>query len=554
LIKGTEVIWTCIDGDIDRPIITGAVPNPLNPSVTTHENNTSNVIKTSSGITMGFHDGAGSGVGQNATGGGAGDGLAAQQQNQRVNNSSEPSNEVQTTKPLLSNDFNSINQSAYRVSTSAQANPLGTDVKNHELQLQQQKANDGEFETSTNTQATAATADNIKFVLDVPYDTGKKSFLRLGDKGSDTESDGWQDYTDGHHISNTKGDRMSITDGKQTDIITSGKYSKKIAGQDSVGWVEEYIPNGSFGGKKVARKITIGASCETAITVGEKESVFGGFSFLGTAGLGTSLAIGGTLGFTIGSKIAFSEAISTSYTRGYEISHSSVGKISDAPTQTSTAHASNKLNVCLPIPAYPSTALALKVGGVALGAIVTGAVVAGVAHLAGVDLEAECKKAVGSGDKIVNDNDLDSTGAITTGTVVGVSTALASAITANSYANVAAHKLAPAITELSLTPATVRLGFGDEKESLKPARLPGIDITPGAITIGFGFASQIVITLAGIKIQTPNLTLDGTKVQVGSAMTTMLDVKGGKVGIAGTASIKLDSASISQTAATTVIS
>jgi hypothetical protein len=507
--------------------------------VTNTENANSNVIKTSSGITMGFHDGAGSGVGQNATGGGAGDGLAAQQQNQRVNNSSEPSNEVEATKPLLSNNFNPINQSAYRVSTSAQANPLGTDVKNHELHLQQQKAADGEFETSTNTAEVAPVAanattgaveitakeNNIKFVLDVPYDTGKKSSLRLGDKGSDTESDGWQDYTDGHHISNTKGDRMSITDGKQTDIITSGKYSKTIAGQDSVGWVEEYIPNGSFGGKKVARKITIGASCETAIKVGEKESVFGGFSFLGTAGLATSLAIAGKLDVTFGSKIDFSAAISTSYSRGWAISHSSVGIFSDAPTQTSTAHASNKLNVCLPIPTYPSTVLALGVGGAALTAIATGAVAAGVAHLAGVDIKAEYNKAVGNGQKIVNDNDLDSTGAITTGAVVGVSTALASAITANSFANVAAHKLAPAITELSLTPLGARLGMGVS------APAPGIDITPAAIKIGFGPTNQIVITPTGITIMTPKLNVISpgmvkvTGGTVGLNATTLMDIK-----------------------------
>lgn len=59
LLPGTEVIWSCIDGDIDRPIITGAVANETNKSVTNTDNHTSNVIKTTSGITMGFHDGPG---------------------------------------------------------------------------------------------------------------------------------------------------------------------------------------------------------------------------------------------------------------------------------------------------------------------------------------------------------------------------------------------------------------------------------------------------------------------------------------------------------------
>jgi len=57
LLKGTEVIWTCIDGDLDRPIIVGTVPNPLNKSVVTEDNKTANVIKTPGGIHMEFNDG-----------------------------------------------------------------------------------------------------------------------------------------------------------------------------------------------------------------------------------------------------------------------------------------------------------------------------------------------------------------------------------------------------------------------------------------------------------------------------------------------------------------
>jgi len=251
LLKGTEVIWTCIDGDIDRPIITGAVPNPLKPSVTNTQNANSNVIKTSSGITMGFHDGPGGGANASTS---SSEGLAAQQQNQRVNNSSKPSNEVQTTKPCLSNDFNSTNQSDYRVSTSAQANSLGTDVKNHELQLQQQNASNGHFETSTHTAAVAhvdanattgaaevtAVADNIKFVLDVPYQvadltaspplTDKKSYLRLGDKdtGAD-QKDGIRMYTDGNYHLDVKGDLTGTQGGKKSTVTKGTKFTYNIS-------------------------------------------------------------------------------------------------------------------------------------------------------------------------------------------------------------------------------------------------------------------------------------------------------------------------------------
>jgi type VI secretion system secreted protein VgrG len=62
LLKGTEVIWTCMDGDLDRPIITGVVPGTgqgANKSVVTAKNSTDNVIKTPSGIVVKMRDGKG---------------------------------------------------------------------------------------------------------------------------------------------------------------------------------------------------------------------------------------------------------------------------------------------------------------------------------------------------------------------------------------------------------------------------------------------------------------------------------------------------------------
>jgi type VI secretion system VgrG family protein len=69
LHKDVEVIWACIDGDPDRPIIVGTVPNPLNPSVVTADNSTKNVIKTASGSFLEFNDGPGLGGMVQKTGG-----------------------------------------------------------------------------------------------------------------------------------------------------------------------------------------------------------------------------------------------------------------------------------------------------------------------------------------------------------------------------------------------------------------------------------------------------------------------------------------------------
>ena len=42
----TEVVWACVNGDPDRPIIVGSVPNPSNASPVTSENRAQSVIRT----------------------------------------------------------------------------------------------------------------------------------------------------------------------------------------------------------------------------------------------------------------------------------------------------------------------------------------------------------------------------------------------------------------------------------------------------------------------------------------------------------------------------
>lgn len=49
LRKGTEVLFTFLGGDPDRPVIAGVVPNALTPSPVTRANHTQNVIKTGGG-------------------------------------------------------------------------------------------------------------------------------------------------------------------------------------------------------------------------------------------------------------------------------------------------------------------------------------------------------------------------------------------------------------------------------------------------------------------------------------------------------------------------
>lgn len=54
--KGTEVLIAHVDGDPDRPLIVGAVPNPVTPSPVVSGNATQSVLQTASGIRVELED------------------------------------------------------------------------------------------------------------------------------------------------------------------------------------------------------------------------------------------------------------------------------------------------------------------------------------------------------------------------------------------------------------------------------------------------------------------------------------------------------------------
>ncbi len=60
LHKGTEVLLAFIDGDPDRPVIAGAVPNPATPSPVSGDNQTMAVLQTGGSNRMAIEDKAGS--------------------------------------------------------------------------------------------------------------------------------------------------------------------------------------------------------------------------------------------------------------------------------------------------------------------------------------------------------------------------------------------------------------------------------------------------------------------------------------------------------------
>jgi hypothetical protein len=281
LVKGTEVIWTCIDGDIDRPIITGTVPNPQNPSVTNTENATSNVIKTTSGISMGFHDGTGS-VGSSATGGKGS--LAAQQQNQNTiqvvqavidcdKQDSEAS--LPLIKPPLVDHFimRPIVQQQQMVDNRIDLNDEGTNVDAKQWRVGLAYA-----------EGTAANVNDITR-------EDKDVYLRLGeastfetDIGDLWGADGWLDYTDGDHNSITKGNHTVQTDGV---------------------YFEKSNKNFSY---------AINARHSYSITAKNTHAI--GVSTSSTAGLNFATSLGLDVAIKTGVSVTFANSRAYSYTKG----------------------------------------------------------------------------------------------------------------------------------------------------------------------------------------------------------------------------------------------
>ncbi|EDP65154.1 hypothetical protein BAL199_01369 [alpha proteobacterium BAL199] len=71
LLKDTEVILACVNGDPDRPIIVGAMQNQQFPSVVSSGSNTMNRLRTTSGALFEIDDGPASGGGGGSAGTGA---------------------------------------------------------------------------------------------------------------------------------------------------------------------------------------------------------------------------------------------------------------------------------------------------------------------------------------------------------------------------------------------------------------------------------------------------------------------------------------------------
>jgi type VI secretion system VgrG family protein len=252
LAPGTEVIWTCIDGDIDRPIITGTVPNPLNPNPTTTDNYTQNIIKTLSGTTMGFLDGL------FGTSGGA---------------------------KFLEGGSNNDTQD------SEEADESGEEGSNNDTQ-DSEEADESKIDAD----------GSGSFFVEVPFNPDKKSLLRMGEacdvslsksceKETDTFASGILSFTDGERTTITMRDDNHWHYGVSSDYYKAMQFScfndNKL--EFYLGTAFDYKA-GLFAEVEAGFKSSIALGIQTEMNLAAKATVGMEWTYSSTTGSNVDLA------------------------------------------------------------------------------------------------------------------------------------------------------------------------------------------------------------------------------------------------------------------------
>ncbi len=239
LLKGTEVLWTCVDGDPDRPVITGVVPNPLNKSVVNAESHTKNRIQTASGIVMEFQDGPGPAAQAASVAGGR---LSGQQQAQRIAGCAP-------TAAVVSASGLETVSTELMPNKNAAASNASHDPAHQGLQVQQHYQQPVGSNSDTGPEDLGHIEQEQKwFRVEVPnYDGSKKGYIRLGKSTGENPEDlvvdknnppsDWEDRSD-HETKSDPRFELALN-GEQLDGVFD--YVEGNRTTVTKGNVEEYV-------------------------------------------------------------------------------------------------------------------------------------------------------------------------------------------------------------------------------------------------------------------------------------------------------------------------
>lgn len=449
LDAGASVLWSCINGDPDRPVITGAVPTALAPSPVTRQNQSRSVIRARGGAQIEF----------GTSGGGP--------------------------------------------ETLERMAPIGpTDLRPAIAQRQLWDPPEGGTAMAGTVESTESDANKF-FKIKVPnYNTdGGDCYLRMGkfdnseapeqefanmssdgSSGGDRTfdlSDGTFDYTDGNRAEITALNRNVIIGGKSRFAIGAGGMGVWDAGTCFYNHTRKVGETFFSLGPAVWRTTTVDNGASDTYTYGDSESFSAGFSFSGRVGLDAGVFIGGKIDMAIAASLSLSASISTSFTAGISWEESKGGSVYNTSNAESSAQISNKMNV---------KPLSIGMGGTALPwfTSIAGLLTAGIAT--GVTF------GMSQDDAVEN--------AVPLGLGTGAAAGLLTAFTLATATKYATHKASPPVTEISLSPTDITIGM-----AAGPPLLPGIKISGSGILISHNPASFIRVTAAGVTINSPKLSV-----------------------------------------------
>ncbi len=374
LHKGTEVIWTCLDGDPDRPIITGVVPNPLNKSVIDAESHTKNRIKTASGILIEMNDGAG--PPPDDEGQGQGGAMAGQQQMQRLSGPS-PADIVPVPAQSL------LTQQQLQPDTVTESDAAGPNDIWLKLGVPSYHGNNSSYvrygkhdpnnEAEDGCSLTKDPATNAALPAPVPLELNNAAA-----KPADVahQLDGVLDYTSGNRTEITLHNREVKVIGKNR--IDIGDEPGKPA------WTDYKRKVGSsVTGADIWRQTTLSYGSKDSWHFGDKEIGTVGLGFSGFAGLATGVKLGGSLSLTGTADVDYGYAFSVSAKKGANVDLCAESQnTSDAEDHDMIGGKTISIRIKGPIEkaADKTHSMTWKSFGAGVAAVTAGALTAGVAN------------------------------------------------------------------------------------------------------------------------------------------------------------------------------